>query len=600
VPPPPPTAVSTSPAGEITEHRHVHADPAAPPVTASPQPAPEEWDRSAGARQRGLLAFGGTTRTETAVENGLAWLAAHQAQSGIWDRFRFPKQCPPGDRCAGVARERREEDLDAGITGLCLLAFLGAGHVDGAGRYGGTVASAVDALLACQQASGGFYRVETSASYNDALATLALAEYYALTGRQDVREPLERAVKHLASTQQALGGWDYVPHADSGRNDTSITAWVVQALHACAASGIEVPSEVMIKAALHFSRAAEPDGRVRYADAGDGYALDRDLRPVYQYSPALTAAGMTCEQLLGWRLAGPLVLRQRSRLLAELPSEERFVQRDASRRQSMYYWYYGTLGMFQRGGDDWSKWNGRLRDAILPLQDRSEARGGERRHQYGSWPPYGSGWGMAGLIGGRVYSTAIGVLTMEVYYRHTPAFMRDEAPYAAGDWQRYAAGVGLRERRDVLRCLRALRVELCEPPLIDLLSDGDANLAREAGVALAEIDSPLGATVLARGLESLPAWQQSRCRQALARAEAVKALPPVEGVVRLYDAGTRLATLDLPRAYVGMGVDIWRDEERIAGMRVVLRYTGHTIVVAEHSEVIGEEVPVGGDLASGR
>ncbi|MFM7590293.1 MAG: hypothetical protein ACKO85_00725, partial [Isosphaeraceae bacterium] len=74
---------------------------------------------------------------------------------------------------------------------------------------------------------------------------------------------------------------------------------------------------------------------------------------------------------------------------------------------NLYYWYYGTLAMYQQGGPDWEKWNGLVRDRIVKKQKTDG-------HKSGSWDPDDSQWG---TYGGRVYCTALATLTLEVYYR---------------------------------------------------------------------------------------------------------------------------------------------------------------------------------------
>jgi hypothetical protein len=72
-----------------------------------------------------------------------------------------------------------------------------------------------------------------------------------------------------------------------------------------------------------------------------------------------------------------------------------------------YLWYNCTLAMFQAGGEPWDRWNPIVRDTIINLQ----------RHDgcaRGSWDP-SSKWGRTG---GRIYTTALAVLTLEVYYRY--------------------------------------------------------------------------------------------------------------------------------------------------------------------------------------
>ena len=67
--------------------------------------------------------------------------------------------------------------------------------------------------------------------------------------------------------------------------------------------------------------------------------------------------------------------------------------------------------MFQRQGDDWQAWNAALQRQLL----HSQRFDGERR---GSWDPDP----LWGGYGGRVYSTAMAALCLEVYYRYLPLY----------------------------------------------------------------------------------------------------------------------------------------------------------------------------------
>ncbi len=72
----------------------------------------------------------------------------------------------------------------------------------------------------------------------------------------------------------------------------------------------------------------------------------------------------------------------------------------------MVYWYWGTLAMFQVGGKPWKTWRDALKTALLDHQRRDGPFAG-------SFDPAGP-WGPDG---GRVYSTALALLTLEVYFR---------------------------------------------------------------------------------------------------------------------------------------------------------------------------------------
>ena len=86
------------------------------------------------------------------------------------------------------------------------------------------------------------------------------------------------------------------------------------------------------------------------------------------------------------------------------------------RNNTTYFWYYGTLALFQHGGAEWDRWNEALKVQLIA---RQETQGKEA----GSWAPHDK-WSTAG---GRVYQTALCTLTLEVYYRYLPSFVTEQA-----------------------------------------------------------------------------------------------------------------------------------------------------------------------------
>jgi hypothetical protein len=81
------------------------------------------------------------------------------------------------------------------------------------------------------------------------------------------------------------------------------------------------------------------------------------------------------------------------------------------RKESSYYWYYGTQVMFHLQGDDWNTWN----QAMKPLLLNTQVKEG---HEAGSWPPEDQ-WDRPG---GRLLATSLRVLILEVYFRHLPLY----------------------------------------------------------------------------------------------------------------------------------------------------------------------------------
>ena len=75
---------------------------------------------------------------------------------------------------------------------------------------------------------------------------------------------------------------------------------------------------------------------------------------------------------------------------------------------NVYFWYYGTLCCFLRGGDEWASWNERLRTVLPAAQGKD-----------GSFPPIDVYAEEAGdNKNDRSYTTAMCVLSLEIYYRY--------------------------------------------------------------------------------------------------------------------------------------------------------------------------------------
>ena len=80
-----------------------------------------------------------------------------------------------------------------------------------------------------------------------------------------------------------------------------------------------------------------------------------------------------------------------------------------------YYWYYASLALGQYdapAGVAWTTFDKAMLRALVPSQEIDGCR-------VGSWDPAVDRWGS---VGGRVYATAINVLTLEVYYRYGHVF----------------------------------------------------------------------------------------------------------------------------------------------------------------------------------
>jgi hypothetical protein len=344
--------------------------------------------RGGGGRKRAVARFGGSPATESAVEAALRWLARHQEADGHWDIKKYEGG---GNVHGGLAN-------DSAVTGMAMLAFLGAGHTHKQGKYRDNVRRAAEWIIKTQRPDGG-WTDHAYKAYALGLNTLALAEAYGMTKDPRMRLPAQKGVDRIFATQDRYAAWHH-----GGLRSTSVTGWMVMALKSARIAGLKVDGGGFQGATNWLNKVTDADsGKVGYSGPGR-YPFSRGL--------AMTSVGMVCRQFMGTPRTEPLMIRQANLLLTDLPNWE--AENTPSRSaQHPYHWYYGTLAMFQMGGDHWRKWNTALKKTLLPNQ----RKGGD---EDGSWDCR-MGWGPTG---GRVYTTAINALSLEVYYRYLPMYAK--------------------------------------------------------------------------------------------------------------------------------------------------------------------------------
>jgi len=365
--------------------------------------------RSPRERRQRARAFGSTTQTEEAVERGVDFFARHQFPDGHWSLDRFPQGQAPGYEHYSPG----EMSADTAATGLALLAFLGAGYTHRDGKHQDTVRRGVGWLVAHQNADGSLFRPRSDASkpaqfYGHAIGTIALCEALGMTGDAELRGPTQRAIRSIVESQNPdLGGWRYEPRLES---DTSVSGWKLMALRSAQMAGLDVPAETLERASRWLDAAQEEQGAFYVYNP---FAADTDTqRAGRMVSPAMTAEGLLMRMYLGWDRKHPALAKGVGYLLEHLPAEGAPNDPPEDR---FYYWYYATQVMFQMQGDPWKQWNDRLR----PLLQRTQLTVGPLA---GSWDPKGAIRDRWAPFGGRHYVTALGVLMLEVYYRHLPLY----------------------------------------------------------------------------------------------------------------------------------------------------------------------------------
>jgi len=213
-----------------------------------------------------------------------------------------------------------------------------------------------------------------SPMYHHGFATLYLTQVWGLTGYENIRERLKKAVELIISTQSSHGGWRYFP----GRDDQDISVTVVQvvALRAARNCGIEVPQRT-IDRAIAYVRSLAHD------EAGFGYQTPNDR------GIARTGAGIFSLQVCG-EYDDPRIAQGFKYL------ESRGV---LDSQWEHYGLYYISAALYQAGDPVWSKYYPLIRDHLVKTQ-RTD----------GSW--------------GESYKTSMAVLTLAIPYRYLPIYQR--------------------------------------------------------------------------------------------------------------------------------------------------------------------------------
>jgi hypothetical protein len=324
----------------------------------------------------------GADRTAPRLHKALAFLASRQNLS---------------DGSFSMDGARSSSDYETGVAGLALLAFLGDGHCRIRGTWRHTVARGIEFLIEHQNPDTGLVGPEKGHyMYNHAIATTALLECYGLEKNANQRRPAlaylrgaaGKALAYLLAAANGSGAFGYTPSDRHG--DTSVTAWALSALEL--SRGLDmVPADLrpafnkVRKGVRSWLRSVtDSRGRVGYRGRGS----------VKTYPESMTAVGLYCAGVMP-----DLFDRQTRRAQADLLGAK---PPGPNQRPDFYFWYYASTALHRAGGVRFASWDAPLRSALAALQ--KEDGGFGHRTAYGA-------------TGGRVYTTALAALMMEVYFR---------------------------------------------------------------------------------------------------------------------------------------------------------------------------------------
>ncbi len=330
------------------------------------------------ARGKLIRVRGGSSQSEQAVALGLTWLAAHQRNDGGW-RINH-QEGPCNQRCPDPGTE----GSTTAATALALLPFLGANESPKEGEYQEVVKRGLYYLMSRMRESklGGDFQEGTM--YAQGLSAICLCEAYAMTGDSELKEYAQKSIDFICNAQHARGGWRYYPGQPG---DTTSFGWQFMALKSARMAGLNVPSPVIERAKSYLDSVQSSNGAFYgYMEKGK--------------APGPTAVALLSRMYTGWNRDD-----ERLRLGIEYLSQQ------GPSKNDIYFNYYATQALHHYEGPVWERWNSRMRDQLVKTQSHEG-------HAAGSWffPD------RHGSVGGRLYTTAMCVMILEVYYRYMPLY----------------------------------------------------------------------------------------------------------------------------------------------------------------------------------
>ncbi len=353
--------------------------------------------------------FRAAPKLRRALARGRAWLTAHQNASGSIDAADFDARATKMGGSGGAGRP----EYTIGVTALATLALLEAPSSD---RW--FEVAALRFLIGTQTDDGAFGTPgrPKHSMYNHAAAALAMVRAWRVLHDPLYRRGAVRAIRFLEQARTPGGAWGY--GVRDGRNDTSVTVWMVDALAQAQRAGIPVAPDAFVDAHRYVVAMTDgASGRTGYSKRGERPARPSALvaRFPANASESMTAAGLRVRLFAG--VQDRPMFQKGIALLAALPPQPHSSE---AGRHDWYYWYHATRALAMAGGAAWRTWS---RDAQTTLLGMQRPRGDGAAS--GSWDPSGP-WARDG---GRVYTTALALLILNDAAGYTqPMYRRRAVP----------------------------------------------------------------------------------------------------------------------------------------------------------------------------
>jgi hypothetical protein len=349
----------------------------------------KKWDKPAASDKE----------IQEALGKALDYLASEQTEEGFWTS--------------------QQHDKNAGVAGLCLMAFIGADCI--AKDYSSNITKTIDFIKTKSHPSSDYDSGSEEAAnlggligednpmYEHGIATLALIEALVESNDFSLEPMIEDALQLIIRSQNTehkpklmngpigpesrhYGGWRYIPESTDG--DISVTGWQILALKAALNASLNIPGWCLPKAA-QFLRAC-------YDQDDEAFSYIPDSGEI--------GCGQAGVGVLGLQLSGypedPLIPSGLKYMLDNPPV---WNAEDPGDGYPFYYWYYGTRALLTVGGDDWKLWKKWMCRLLVDNQNDT-----------GSWK------GAQKEKDRTIYTTALGALMLELCCGHVPMYMREK------------------------------------------------------------------------------------------------------------------------------------------------------------------------------
>jgi hypothetical protein len=217
------------------------------------------------------------------------------------------------------------------------------------------------------------------------------------------RRRAQRGLDYLETHRLADGGWGYTPHEDA--SNASLTGWCVLTMRSALTFGFRVDKKALPRALSRIEALTGDDGRCGYRARGESsyrHSAGHGQTFPVELGETLTAISVCCLVEGATDLDEMATMTRAKDLLLKHPPKRR-----PRKGIDHHYWFFGTLAVYMSGPPHFDRWKKHVERAIVATQRTSGPLAG-------SWDPVGV-WGGDG---GRVYSTAIVILTLTKHYRY--------------------------------------------------------------------------------------------------------------------------------------------------------------------------------------